>query len=127
MNVNNNMVQASQAYFVEQTQNSLATSQKLSLHDLQGAAVNPAQESHGPNSCRSLFNFRRNNKTLARMQSVNQATIQNLSQMLLTLQAQNEELQKKLADSEGLWRDNEELFKLQEQLVQMQEELALKQ
>ena len=69
------MIQASQAYFVEQTQNSLAVSQKLSLHDLQTAAVNPSLESQGLNSGRSLFNFQRNSKALARLHSTNQATI----------------------------------------------------
>ena len=42
-----------------------------------------------------------------------------LSQMLVALQAQNEELNRKLLDSEGAWRNNEELLKLQEQLLQM--------
>ena len=58
--------------------------------------------------------------------AINQATIQNLSQMLVALQAQNEELNRKLLDQNGAWRNNEELLQLQEQLLQMQDELSMK-
>ena len=93
----------------------------MSLQDLQtnndkniGPLNNLAQESLDLNSNRSLFNFKRNHRNLARVQGANQATVRNLSQMLLALQSQNEELNRRLMETEGSWKNSEELMKMQE-------------